>query len=137
MRASIWLFPTLCLIVLPAFAQEGQVREFPDNYPTYITLVVEGRVMSMADDEVLPLPLIERLVEQKALGDLDMEEVLSSKKVLKYKATFVFRTMQALRDWYTAEDTQALFRELTEENGYRLETALNVRRTAYARALDG
>ena len=82
-----------------------------------------------------PLTIIERLVQEKALAQLDIQSESRRSSDLLYPFTirFVFTSMDAFTQWYTSESTRQLLQDIRAEATF--EIALVPRLTPRATSL--
>ncbi len=79
------------------------------------------------DMPAFPLPIIERLVQEKALAQLDIQS--DSKKssmhiVYPFTIRFAFTSMDAFTEWYTSESTRQLLQDIRAKATFEIALAV-------------
>ena len=120
---------------VPALAQQTEAMgAFVEAQRISITFDVNGLISQERTDlPEFPLTIIERLVQEKALAQLDIQS--DSRKssmhiVYPFTIRFVFTSMDAFTQWYTSESTRQLLQDIRAEATF--DIALAVQRVPQA-----
>jgi len=118
--SMVFLVMLLLGSAVPALAQQTEaVGTFIEAERTSITFDIKGQIrQERTDIPEFPLTIIERLVQEKALAQLDIQS--NSKKssmhiVYPFTIRFVFTSMDAFTQWYTSQSTRQLLQDIRAE----------------------
>ncbi len=127
--SMVFLVALLLSNAVPALAQQTEaVGAFVEAQRTSITFDVNGLISQERTDlPAFPLTITERLVQEKALVQLDIQS--DSRKssmhiVYPFTIRFVFTSMDAFTQWYTSQSTRQLLQDIRAEATFEIALAV-------------
>ena len=136
MKTILFSFLIGSALTFSAFGQESEILPADDGlgFPLYVTVSLRGDLPG-ADEEMIPMGIMEKLVSQLHLARLDVDEVQSSERKLRFYAVFAFNGMSEFQQWYDSDATKKLLIELNDDDS-SFNLAMDVKRVKYSPVFD-
>lgn len=111
----------LCIWTLPAYAQQ-EAENSADKEESIVQMTMQSQIKNTASVPQLPLSIVQRLNDQSALTNLEVE---TNERETQISARFSFGSLEAFGQWYKSTPTQEIIQMLNEDQN-RVRLAVQI-----------